>query len=133
MSDDEPDWAAYVRNLRETLNLSQKDLGEKCGLSVFAIRRIEQGDKPKVFEATKIREYVESLPIVEERLPLPRHGFDETSLVLMSRVIKHQKERDRLEGLAKNVISRLSDDKPELVETLATNLLKQYIASITDA
>lgn len=127
------EWSEMLRGFRSTKGLTQKDLATRSGLPIFTIRRIEKGEAPRAAEVTKLRDFFESLPVEDEKLPLIRHGLDETSFNLMARVIRHHKETNRLEGVAKNVISRLSVDKPEVVEMLATSLLRQYIASIPDA
>lgn len=127
---EETDWATLLLDHRDQYGMSQKQLAEHCQLSVFTIRRIEQGDEPRIPEMVKIRKYFESLPVEDEKLPLPKSGLDETSMTLMARVEKHCCAIERVEGLAKNLISRLHDRDPEVTVVLARNLLRQYIASI---
>lgn len=130
-ADSNLNWAVFVRDFRERHGLTQKVMAEKCGLSVFTLRRIEAGDMPNGPAAATIRKYVESVPV--EDVSIPRQvSVDEVSVVLVARTIKHHKEINRLEGLQKNVISKDADDFPEDLEAQATKALLNYIAKITD-
>lgn len=134
MQDDatDMDWSSYLRAFRKANGMSQRELGEKCDLSVFAIRRFEQGEMPKHQEADKIRKYIESLPVADNRLPLPRHGIDEVSAVLLPRIKKHYSELNRKDGLCKNILTRLVDDDPEMLDEFTEYLLRRYALSFRD-
>ena len=129
-NDDPADWGTYLANFREENGLSQKQLADFIGIGVYTIRRIENGEEPRVIDIKTMRAYFEKLPVADKSLPLPRHGLDATSMTLMVRVKKHHGEIRRKEGLAKNLISRIIDQSEEALDVIIDNLLRQYVRSI---